>query len=84
MNGGAHQGDADHFPVDQEASERLKLEAFQPRPEAHIRRGRNLGLHAGQTLDRLDRGMPNPAQQKLPREQGAIERALTEDYCCGP
>ena len=58
--------------------QRIGTEAIQSRPERDVRIPRLLRLHADQPLDRLEDGHPAPAQQHLPFEQGAVQRAVAE------
>ena len=81
MDRGAHQGDPDHLPADQQLGQIARLEPGQPGPQPVVRRERRLGLQPGQVLDRRDHGI-GPArthgqrgrlEQHLPGEQGPVQ-----------
>ena len=55
-----------------------RIEPIDPRPQSDIRVGRFLRLHADQVLDHLERRPPDPLDQELPGEQGAVEGAARE------
>ena len=55
------------------------LEAFEPRPEGDVRRGRPLRLERAEALDRARGGQARSLQQELPREQRAVQLPQRED-----
>ena len=60
----------------------MRIEARQARPQAVIRRQRGLRLEPDEMLDHPGCGTLHPAQQQLALEQGAVERALSQDLVC--
>src|SRR5688500_6204852 len=54
----------------------LPAEAFEPRPETDVRRGGVLRLQAADLLERARDRELRPLEQKLPREQRAVQLSL--------
>jgi hypothetical protein len=55
------------------------FEPVEAGPQTHVRGIRHLRLHAHQVLDLVGGRRLPTGEQMLAREQGSIERALTED-----
>jgi hypothetical protein len=74
-----HQRDAYRGPVGEQPRQLGVLEAGHPGPQADVRRGGLLGLHADQMLDRGRGRHRLPVEQHLAREQGPIEGAVAQN-----
>ncbi len=70
-----HDDDPDDAPLEQEPREALRPEPVEPRPERRVRVERELCLEADEVLDRLEHGHVRAAEQQLPLEGRAVERA---------
>ena len=79
MDRRSHQRRADEFPPLDEPRHLFGLKVIQPRPQTEIRIARHLRLHAHQMLDGFDCGPFLADQEKLPRQQRAVECARAED-----
>ena len=75
MYGVAHERDAHRAPVQDQAGQLVGAKVLQPRPQADVGRIGGLGLHADKVLDHIEGGHLPAAQQHLPFEQRAVERA---------
>jgi hypothetical protein len=56
------------------------MKSFEPCPEPDVRRIGHLGLHPHQMLNLLGGGASPALEQVLPREQGAVEGSLAENF----
>jgi hypothetical protein len=74
VDGRAHQRGAHRALVRDQRRQVVEAEALQPRSQADVRVVRHLRLRPDQVLDRLGGRERRAAQQKLPLEQGAVER----------
>ena len=52
VQGRSHRHDAHDLAVDEEPAELVRIEPFEPRPQADIGVERHLGLHPDEVLDR--------------------------------
>jgi hypothetical protein len=74
-----HEGDPHDLPVLEQLSQLLRAKADEPRPQRRVGVERNLRLQPYELLDRVERRQGRTAQQQLPRESRAIERAVAQD-----
>ena len=74
-----HQRRLHDVAGEERALERLALEGRRARPDADIRRGRPLRLHAAEPFDHGGTPSALPLEQQLPRERRAVQLALRQD-----
>ena len=78
VDGAAHEREAHRSTVEEQASEIVRVEALQSRPEAVVGRHRRLRLQTQQVLERLGKRSPHAAQQRLALQQRAVERTRSD------
>src|SRR5919197_3422023 len=73
MQGRTHEGRLQDLGSIDRAGEVVALESRKPRPQRDVRRRCPLALEAGKALDRIDHAEPVALEQKLPRQERAIQ-----------
>ncbi len=73
-----HQGGSNRAPRGDQVGKLLGLEAFQPRPQPHVRVDRDLGLHPDEPFDRAGGRERCSFEQHLPCQRRAVERSRAE------
>jgi len=79
MEGGAQEWQTDSVMTGEQFGQLVGAKSCQTRPEGDVRHLGHLRLQADEMLDRIGHGHLSAAQEELPLEQGAIERALAEN-----
>ncbi len=78
MDRRAHGGDTHDPPSEQELREHVGAKRVQARPERWIGIARDLRLQAYEVHDRVHCGELGAAQEQLPLERRAVQRAARE------
>ncbi len=75
----AHEPEPDDLPLLEQPPELIRVEALEPRPEPDVRRHDLLRLEPDEVLDHVVHRHVGAAEQVLPLQQRAVQRAATED-----
>jgi hypothetical protein len=81
----AHQGCLHDAPALQRPRQRVALQALDARPQPDVHRRRVLRLQATHSFQRARQRGPRPLEEKLAREQGAVQISCAQGshgYSC--